>query len=111
MRGGPEMTERRGAPVSLEEMTRRRDGWRRRWGETDRKMRVALVRNDLLEKQLEAARRRDAWNTAEIGRLSGELAAAQAEARRFAEECGRLRDQLALKDEEISRLIRLTAGQ
>lgn len=87
--------ERRGEPVTLEEMTRRRDGWRARWERTDQELRKVTIRNGLLEKQMDAVKYRDASNAAEIRRLQGELAAAQAEARRFAEECGRLRDLMA----------------
>lgn len=65
------------------------------WDKTDRELRVVTVRNGLLEKQMDAVKYRDASNAAEIRRLQGELAASQAEARRFAEECGRLRDRLA----------------
>lgn len=89
------MADQRGTPVTLEEMTRWRDGWRQRWDRTDRELRAALVRNGLMEKQVESARYRDVRDAREISRLAGELAASQAEARRFAEESGRLRDRLA----------------
>lgn len=85
----------RGEPMTLEEMTRRRDGWRVQWEKTDRELMAARARERLLARRVEVAERGTEWDAAEIRRLNGQLAASQAEARRYAEECGRLRDRLA----------------
>lgn len=85
----------RGAPVTLEEMTRRRDGWRARHDSVLAQLGNARRRsNDLLKQVMKLEYEKGQLN-AEAGRLANELGAARAEARRFAEECGRLRDELA----------------
>lgn len=91
------MNEQRGEPVTLEEMTRRRDGWRARCEGALGVIRTLKRDRDALAEQVRLAELKHASCNVIIGRLGNELAASQAEARRFAEECGRLRDQLGGK--------------
>lgn len=83
------------APMTLEEMTRRRDGWRQRCEGALGVIRSLKAQNRALTGQLVAAEVNHTACDAAIGRLRSELEGARAEARRFAQECGRLRDKLA----------------
>jgi hypothetical protein len=95
------VNDHRGEPVTLEEMTRRRDRRRARWDETDRKWRAAVAR------ELAAARRVSVLEhmllelKREVVRQTGRANSAQAEARHYATECGRLRDDLAEAQEAV----------
>lgn len=95
------MTDQRGIPVTLEEMTRRRDGWRQQCRQVNVALRAALARERALERQLREAQGladTQTWVAERVGRQS---AASAGEAQRFARECGRLRDELAGAREEI----------
>lgn len=85
----------RGTPVTLEEMTRRRDGWRQRYEGALGAIRSLKTQRD--EQALRSTRFEDLASrvAGRVRLLERDLAASQAEARRFAEECGRLRDELA----------------
>jgi hypothetical protein len=105
------MSDQRGEPVSLEEMTRRRDGWRAKAEAALGVIRVHKARVTALTDQLIAAEAMADRSVAEARRQDIRAVAAEADARRYAQECGRLRDRLDLKDEEIMRLIGLAADR
>ncbi len=92
------MNDHRGAPVTLEEMTRRRDGWRVRWDKTDRELQAARAHVRQLTKRLMRVEYELTESQREAAHQTGRASAAEADARRFAQECGRLRDRLAQCD-------------
>lgn len=101
------MAGQRRGEVSLEEMTRRRDGWKRIAEEKTRQLADALAREAALTVDRDRAVQRAQESAQNLLIMRAVKDAAQAEARRYAEECGRLRDELLgveAMQREINRL-------
>lgn len=89
-----EVFMRRLGTVTVEEMTRRRDEWRRKHGALERQLATARARERVAQQEKVKESLRAARAERDVVKLTERLAAALAEARRYAQECGTLRDRL-----------------
>lgn len=98
----PQQEPQRGT-VSLEEMTRRRDGWKSRAEALQRERDALATREASLLRELDETRRLAQHTTSMNNTIRAAVTSAQNETRRYAEECGRLNDELRAANELAAR--------
>lgn len=99
----PQEQPRPRGSVTLEEMTRRRDGWKSRALALQRERDAWAIREASLSRELEETRRLAQHTVSMNHTIRAAVTSTQNEARRYAEECGRLNDQLRAANELAAR--------